>query len=68
VAGENKYLKAITLAINYIIAKFEHSKSSKTEDPLPATSSFLEAMERYHTYFPPGVCTYTFPPDIASDN
>jgi hypothetical protein len=32
------------------------------------TSNFLEAMERCHTYFPPGVCTYTFPPDIASDN
>jgi hypothetical protein len=38
------------------------------EDLLPATSNFLEAMERYHTYFPPGVCTSTFPPNIASTN
>jgi hypothetical protein len=65
---KTKYSKAITLAINYVVAKFEHRKSSKTEDPLCATSNFLEAMERYHTYFPPGVRTYTFPPDIASNN
>jgi hypothetical protein len=65
---KTRYSKAITLAIDYIVAKFEHRKSSKTEDPLPATSNFLEAMERYHTYFPPGVCTYTFPPDIPSDH
>jgi hypothetical protein len=65
---KTKYSKAITLAINHVVAKFEHCESSKTEDPLPVTSNFLEAMERYHTYFPPGVCTYTFPPDIASNN
>jgi hypothetical protein len=65
---KTKYSKAITLAIDYIVAKFEHRKSSKTEEPLPATSNFLEAMERYHQYFPPGICTYTFPPDISSDD
>jgi hypothetical protein len=46
-----KYSKAITFAIDYIVAQFEHRKSSKTKDPLPTTSNFLEAMARYHNYF-----------------
>jgi hypothetical protein len=65
---KTKYSKAITLAIDCIVAKFEHRKSSKTEDPLPATSNFLEAMERYHAYFPRKTCIYTFPPDDGDDD
>jgi hypothetical protein len=65
---KTKYSKALTLAIDHIVAKFEHRKSSKTEDPLPATSNFLEAMERYHAYFPRKTCIYTFPPDDGDDN
>jgi hypothetical protein len=55
----------MTLAIFEIVKKFEHRKSSKTEDPLPTTSNFFEAMKRYHAFFPPGECSYTFPPDTA---
>jgi hypothetical protein len=61
-----KYPRALTLAIDLIVSKCEHRKSSKTEDPLPRTSTFLEAMEKYHTYFPPGTCTYTFPQDNST--
>jgi hypothetical protein len=63
-----KYSRALTLAISHVISKFEHKKSTKIEDPLPTTPNFLEAMETYHTYFPKGTCTYTFPPDVSSDD
>ena len=62
-----KYSRALSLAISHIVSKFEHRKSKKTEDPLPTTSNFQKAMETYHTYFPPGICTYTFPPDVSTD-
>jgi hypothetical protein len=65
---KTKYSKAMTLAIDTILKKFEHRKSSKIEDSLPITSNFLEAMQIYHSYFPPGTCTYTFPPDISDDS
>jgi hypothetical protein len=65
---KTKYSKAMTLAIDTILKKFEHRKSSKIEDPLPTTSNFSEAMKMYHCYFPPGTCTYTFPPDISDDS
>ena len=65
---KSKYLRAITLAIDYIVTRFEHRKSSKTDDPLPATSNFLEAMERYHAYFPRKTCIYTFPPDDGDND
>jgi hypothetical protein len=56
------------LAIDYIVAQLEHRKSSKTEDPLPGTSNFLEAMERYHAYFPKKTCIHTFSPDVSSND
>jgi hypothetical protein len=55
----------MTLAIDAVLKKFEHRKSSKIEDPLPITSNFLEAMEMCHSYFPLGTCTFTFPPDTS---
>ena len=65
---KTKYSRAITFAIDYIVAKFKHCKSSRTEDLLPATSNFLEAMESYHAYFPKKTCIYTFPPDNDGDD
>jgi uncharacterized protein YllA (UPF0747 family) len=46
---KTKYSMAMTMAIDHIVSQFEHRKSSKTEDPLPTTALFLEAMDRYHT-------------------
>jgi hypothetical protein len=65
--GKTKHSKAITLAVDTVLKKFEHRKSSKIEDPLPITSNFSEAMEMHHSYFPPGTCTFTFPPDMLDD-
>jgi hypothetical protein len=62
---KTKYSMAMTMAIDHIVSQFEHRKSSKTEDPLPTTTLFLEAMDRYHTYFPQKKCIYTFPPDVC---
>jgi hypothetical protein len=62
---KTKYSRAMTLAIDHIVNRFEHRKSSKTEDPLPTTSNFLEAMARYHTYFPQKKCIHTFGPDAS---
>jgi hypothetical protein len=65
---KTKHSKAMTLAVDTVLKKFEHRKSSKIEDPLPITSNFLEAMEMHHSYFPPGTCTFTFPPDMSYDS
>jgi hypothetical protein len=36
---KTKYSKAMTLAVDAVLKKFEHRKSSKIEDPLPITSN-----------------------------
>jgi hypothetical protein len=59
---KTKYSKAMTLAIDTILRKFEHRKSSKIEDPLPITSNFLEAMEMHHSYFPRELALSPSPP------
>jgi hypothetical protein len=65
---KTKYSMAMNMAIDHIVSQFKHHKSSKTEDPLPTTAHFLEAMDRYHIYFPQKKCNYTFPPDVCCND
>ena len=48
---KTKYLRTLTLAISYVVSKFGHPKSKKTEVPLPTTPKFLGAMKTYLTRF-----------------
>lgn len=66
--GTCKYPMALTCAIGYIVKAFEHMKPKATQAPLPSSSDFIEAISRYHKYFPPGVCSFQFPPDIVGGN
>jgi hypothetical protein len=51
--------KCTALLMDYILQQFEHRRPKTGE--LPATESFLSARERYHTFFSPGTCIFTFP-------
>jgi hypothetical protein len=48
---KTKCSRALTLAVSYVVAQFEHKKPKKTEDPLPITPNFLGAMETHHARF-----------------
>jgi hypothetical protein len=64
--ADSKYPVALMCAISCITSYFEHKKSSKTQEPLPKTERFVQAISRYYEYFPPATCTFTFPrPDIV---
>jgi hypothetical protein len=50
----SRYSNVLVLAIDYVVGTFEHRKSKATNDPLPRTAGFLEAMKSYDEKFPPG--------------
>lgn len=61
--GKCKYPIALTCAIGYVVSLFKHKKKKETNFPLPQSADFVAAIEKYHMFFPPGTCSFTFPPD-----
>jgi hypothetical protein len=49
---------SIALLMDYIVCQFEHRRPKSTK--LPTNVSFLSARNRYHTFFPPETCIFSF--------
>ena len=56
-----KYPAAIGLLVDFIVGKVEHRKPADLHIQLPTTLANHNAMEVYHSFFPPGETCFTIP-------